>query len=188
MRISRTRWHIAVCCALLSIGVAGCSQQDPPNQNGQYAVVGEKGPTTAFIIAGRQLSADDVELIVIDGATNFGWVRVEIPTALVTGGPTVVDLTDPATQVVFAQSYLDACNPADAQNTRRCWLRERYLTGDLGLTGRLTIQQTSSGLDATYDVYWEGTTERFEGPPQWHGHGSSGTLRVSSENVRQVSL
>ncbi len=95
------------------------------------------------------------------------------------------DLTKDDSQIVFAQSYRDSCNPIDPRNMNICWLVESYSAGEAGLRGTLSLTVGES-ISGGYDVYWEGVTDRFEGPSQWHSHETVGRISVSSGQVLEA--
>jgi hypothetical protein len=157
-----------------------------PPPTGQFAVVRVGGERMAIIVADRAPTDSEIDGIVQSSITSFPWVRLEVPTS--THGNAVVNVASDDVDLVFAQSYFDSCNPADAFSERKCWLVEQYRAGESGFRGTVSIRVDEQGLQGGYDVYWEGLTNRFDGPEQWHGHSSTGSFNLAAQNVRRVDL
>ena len=165
------------------IAASACSNETTEGASSDHAVIVTTGSRKAYIVTPRKLTAEQVPSVLADGSVGMDWVRLELPSELQSS-----DLADSAAPVVFAQSYVDLCDPSDAQRTERCRLQERYAAGDAGLRGALQIVRTDSDLVIMYSVYWEGVTERFDGPPQWHAHESAGRVVIAADTVLEVDL
>ncbi|HET6612513.1 MAG TPA: hypothetical protein VFG83_11005 [Kofleriaceae bacterium] len=109
--------------------------------------------------------------------TDFAWVKFDIDAAyedaLHSADGLSVDLTK-SDNIWFTQVYRGSCDPSDFDRTETCWLFERYQAGQEALEGFAHLRLTADDAEANYEVYWEGVTDRFDGPPQWNGHQSVG--------------
>lgn len=159
-------------------GFAACAKQDEgqPVLHQDVAALGSTGTTETVVFTASE-NASKVSQI-LAGATpkDFHWISVTIPLA---SDPRArsqdglsVDLTDTTTGVVFRQVYQDVCNPA-LKDFQPCWLFESYEAGIQGLSGNLVIGLTDTNATGVWDLTWEGLTDRFGPPEQWHRHGSS---------------
>lgn len=178
------------CVSVLFVLGCGSERSEPlPNDRPsetsghQYAAV--KGTRT--IVVAERPPGPTLDSILTDHPTGFWWVRIEIPDPI-SASAYEADLQISNAAVIFAQSYRDSCNPVDALNTQTCWLVERYVAGDESLKGRVSIALSEAGdITGGYSVYWEGETDRFEGPIQWHSHESTGGFSVPADNVIEVA-
>lgn len=113
---------------------------------------------------------------------DFHWALLSIPTELIgdlqTG--TRIDLSS-VSGVSFAQVYRDVCNPA-RDDVSSCWLYERYISMQDGLSGSIAVQQDENGVRGAIDLTWQGLTERFGPPVQWHKHGTLASFSISNES------
>ena len=110
----------------------------------------------------------------ISGAPkDFYWVSFAIPDSdderLFTEEGFTWEMTDASRDVVFAQVYRDTCNPA-LEDFSPCWLYEKYRSGETALTGRVSLRVRDGVAFGSYEIYWEGLTDRFGEPLQQHGH------------------
>lgn len=140
-----------------------------------------------LVVANHRLSDADLSAALAGTLDGQPWVRMDLPLDAVAVGRSL-DLADAGTSARFSQRYLGSCDPSDATNSRVCWLLENYEAGATGLRGSIAVRRGGDSVDGVYEVYWEGMTDRFEGPPQWHAHGTSGSFDLSAANVRSVGL
>lgn len=129
-------------------------------------------------------------LAVVRGATNnvavmtsvvealtprdFAWVMVSVDEAnsnTARGAGLSVDMATDA-GVTFSQVWLDVCNPATGDFSP-CFQFESYRAGEPGLVGTVTLKVGGGEVHGTYDVTWEGQTDRY-GQPSYFKHGSIG--------------
>lgn len=75
--------------------------------------------------------------------------------------------------VTFSQVYPGLCNPA-LGNYETCLLYESYTTGLDGLSGSVHIEMNDNVVTGSVSIDWQGYTDRFGSPVQWHQHGTSG--------------
>lgn len=180
------RWIVAV-----PLLVAACSPNESTRSDSErFGSISTDSNRTTYVISERDPSPD-LQAILDDVPTDYWWVRIEVPSIDQAGNRVDVstvsaDLAAAAVPIVFVQNYFDSCNPADAERTDLCWLVERYTAGESGLSGRVGMMASPEGLRGVYSVYWEGITDRFDGPSQWHGHQTSGSFTVGSEHVTEV--
>jgi hypothetical protein len=115
---------------------------------------------------------------ILDGARprDFHWALLTVPAPLVEAGSVILDLRQP-NGVTFTQVYYDVCNPAQ-EDFRSCWLFEDYQSGATGISGRITVTSDTSSISGLIDVAWEGVTDRFGTPAQWHRHGTLSDFTV----------
>lgn len=159
-----------------------CSGEPAEGSSRNHGVIAKDGPLTAYIVTQRALTDEEVSLVLADRSVGIDWVRIEVPSLLESYDLAAVSST------VFAQSYMDLCDPSDARRTDRCRLQERYTAGDTGLRGAVSVAHSESELVVMYSVYWEGITTRFDGPSQWHAHETGGRIVVGAGTVRAVDL
>ena len=142
---------------------------------------------TTLLFAARE---HQPELPEIAGAArlpkDFPWVAISIPdpdaAALASEEGLSVDLARSEVPVVFAQVYRDVCNPAADDNTQ-CWHYERYTAGEKGLSGSISARLAEASADARFEVVWEGMTDRFGDPLQWHRHITSAGVHAAAVEV-----
>jgi hypothetical protein len=105
--------------------------------------------------------------------TDFRWVMIGVPTiatgGLVDSSGLTIDMSNPAIQFTFAQVYAGTCNPANGDFST-CLLLESYTAGDPGLVGSMFVHVIGSEATGSVDITWQGITDRFGPPPQWHQH------------------
>lgn len=157
-------------------------------------------PTGSSSTRATTMAGEDVEIIVLHNAApgrnaqealsgdpaDYWWARIEVPRAdlpsLDSANGLQVDLSDAAVQIVFAQNYMDSWSPDPAAPPVTGWLQERYIAGDSGLQGRMSLRREGTSLTVSYLVDWQGITDRF-GTPAWHQHISEGGFAVTVEEV-----
>ena len=120
---------------------------------------------------------------VLDGLapTDFYWTEVTIrgPSASAVFGTDglMAQLQDPDSGVLFRQVYPGPCNPAIGDDTT-CFLYEKYTAGEEGLSGTVQLSVSATEALGFFDVTWEGLTDRFGPPEQWHRHGTKAGYRA----------
>lgn len=169
---------VALCAACW---LCACSSEEQPGDKhepaGSPARVAMRvvdGRTTlAFADSSYQARLQEI----IDGSRpmDFHWVAVTLPSTIDLHAGASLDLAQPLPLVSFTQVYGGVCNPA-AEDFSFCWLFESYGAGDQGLTGQMRLQLDATSVTGMWDVTWEGTTDRFQGQPQWHRHGTNGAI------------
>ena len=92
-------------------------------------------------------------------------------------------MTQP-TAVEFEEVYTDVCNPA-TRDFQTCHLFEHYTAGDPGLTGTVSVHTTPTTIESQVDITWQGITDRFGPPAQWHQHWVSLSYSVPTSGVSQ---
>jgi hypothetical protein len=168
--------------ALVVVASAGgCEEQEPtppqtPQATEAIAVVSQGEHTTLVFAETQHLDAAR-DVVMAKRPTGFPWVAIGLPAShaaqAASAKGVVLDLADPATGATFSQSYQAACNPA-REDFSPCWLYESYAAGDDHLTGSIELKVAAGTATALYEVTWEGLTDRFGDPIQWHKHGTSG--------------
>lgn len=160
-----------------SVGaLLGCGQQEGDNSViSKQAVASVTAQGTISKIAYTDATHADALVSVLDGEQpkDFHWVMVTFPTSASASGVNnlVTDLTNAESNVTFTQVYQGVCNPA-LDNYNECWLFERYEAGEPGLSGSLQLTVMSDRATGMFDIVWEGLTDRFGAPTQWHKHGT----------------
>jgi len=168
---------------LSALGACAESESTPAPEAAFSAIYSETDAADVYVVAGEHSPADDGKILAGE-KTDFWWVRIEVPKK---GGASVdvsegamFDLVTSDTALVFSHNYLDLCDPS-SNATTSCWLLERYTVGDEGLSGRIRVQREVDTVSMQYRVEWEGITDRFEGPPQWHRHITNGQVAAAIE-------
>ncbi len=106
---------------------------------------------------------------------DFRWVAVRIDKNLLgsvrsSEGLHIQMSSNPG--ISFSQVYQGVCNPA-LEDFSTCWLFESFASGDVGVSGTAFVRIGATDAHGVFDVSWEGITDRFGDPPQWHRHGTS---------------
>lgn len=111
---------------------------------------------------------------ILDGERprDFYWGLVTVPVSDALDAGVLFDMADPESRAGFAQVYPGVCNPA-LEDFSHCFLYESYSSGEEGLSGRIWVQRDADEISISIDVSWEGITDRFGPPLQWHGHDTS---------------
>lgn len=197
LRGMKASWRRGLWAVLVCAHVAACSEQTRVEEqvgtrSEAYGLVASAAERTVFVI-GATDDPSRLDSILSEADTDWPWIKVEVPkvaadgTPIDLGGPVNFDLESGAIAVTFAQRYMDTCNP-ESDDAGACWLTEHYVAGEEGLTGYIKVERPAGGLAITYAVDWQGITDRFEGPPQWHRHISGEVAAVAGERVSEKSL
>lgn len=178
--IPKLRTSIVV-VALFGTGCdSGADMSEPPSGTSEaMAIIARTGPVATIAIADQ--SERENLTAIADGETpaGFHWIRLVVPAAMLDlSDQTSLDLSQRSTAVGFAQSYMDICNPAK-EDTSKCWLHEQYASGDVGLTGSIEMTSREGVIEGRIALSWEGETDRFGDPLQWHRHESEIVFRAS---------
>ena len=162
----------AVAIPLAIFVTTGCDSPRPqPSGQGIARVVQATTVKVAFTSQDNQGLIDDV----LNGAApkTFHWSLFELPLTASGAlyGPDGIDfdLSDSSSQVRFSQVYRETCNPA-LQNFSPCWIYESYTSGDTGLSGKGNLRLTDVAATGSYQVVWQGITDRFGPPEQQYQH------------------
>jgi hypothetical protein len=161
----------------------GCSNEIPPGEHsGPRAVAAMRATldqtTYAFVEPANQHRL--AEILGDTPPMNFHWVSITLPNALDVHAGANADLAQGSPTVRFRQVYGGVCNPAGEDFTF-CWLHESYVSGETGLTGQLRLKLDGGIVDGMWDLSWEGITDRFQGQPQWHRHGTTASYVATLE-------
>jgi hypothetical protein len=116
------------------------------------------------------------EVLMGTGPGDFHWVLITVPSShadeLYSDAGLSVDMRDSDVNTSFEQVYRETCNPAK-EDFSPCWIRERYSSGEAGLVGTLNLRLSESEAIASYEVSWDGVTDRFGDPAQQYSHTTS---------------
>ena len=149
----------------------GESPPSVPDPSG-VAMLEQRGEVLSIAFTSSDQSARLPEVLNGTAPQDFHWVLLTIP-ANASRGTSPIDLAIAHDDISFAQVYRDVCNPA-VDNFSPCWLLERYVAGQDGLSGQIDVDIGDTTVTGRYDVTWEGITTRFGDPPQYHKHGTIG--------------
>jgi hypothetical protein len=182
--------RIRTCVAALAVGVAGCAVPEgeaDPGEPKAVALLSSAAGATTLAFAAREYQDELPDIATAARPPrDFPWVAITFPEAsalaLSSGEGLSVDLTRSDLPITFEQVYQDVCNPA-SEDEVRCWLFERYTAGDEGLSGTIWSRVADSGAEGRFDVAWEGMTDRFGDPVQWHRHITSAAVRAVATEV-----
>jgi hypothetical protein len=175
---------ILVCC-VGCLPACTSSPADKPVPQHRYAAVGTT-PTSRVFIVSEAPATETLSSIMANETTTAWWIKIELPARLEDDG--ALDATfdlSATTSVKFSQNYRDLCDPS-ANDDRSCWLTEAYIAGDTGLSGEISLKYGEDGLTMSYFVDWQGQTDRFDGPTQWHRHITEGHDVVPTEYVAEI--
>ena len=156
--------------------VAGCTEgasSSPPIATTASALVieDESQSSTTVVVTDSRHAAELRAIYAGETPTGFEWFSVTFPSAYKDTDGTIladIDLAK-ADAVEVTHAYVDVCNPA-TENFERCWLLESYRAGEQGLDGHISIDVRSSTVRLRASFGWEGMTDRFGDPVQWHRH------------------
>jgi hypothetical protein len=180
--------HAGVAAA--AIGLVACAAPEGDAEPGAPVAVAllssAAGATTlAFAASEYQHQLPDIG-VAARPPRDFPWVSITIPdssaAALSSEAGMSLDLTRSDLPIVFEQVYQDLCNPA-SEDGARCLLHERYTAGDDGLSGTVWTRLGDRATEARFDVTWEGMTDRFGDPVQWHRHITSAAVSAAAMEV-----
>jgi len=158
------------------------SQTETSDPTPFVAMVSTSNPTVviAYTAQANQARLSDVTAGKVP--TDFRWVSVAAPanalTAIRSESGLQVDLTDASGGLTFSQVYVGPCNPAK-DNYDNCLLYETYKSGDESLTGTVKLSWSNGDVLGSFDVNWEGMTNRFGDPVQWHKHGTLSSYQAT---------
>jgi hypothetical protein len=186
--------RVAPLAILLMFSACSNSRSEPKPGSHNYGLVGTT-PEKYVLIVGGERPATELDAILAAEETDFWWVRIDIPrlrrdgTALDLAGGASFDLGPSAeTPIRFVQNYVDTCDPS-AETPTACWLIEDYVAGESGLAGTVSVRYSASGdLVVDFFVDWQGVTDRFHGPSQWHHHITEGNQAVAAASVEEIPL
>jgi hypothetical protein len=180
--------------ALAFLGLGACSMDEDADQVGErppggaVALVSRAPEATVLVFAAREYQDRLSEIADADRPPDeFPWISVSIPAAHAAGLASqeglTVDLARSDVPVTVSQVYRDICNPA-LEDTSQCWLFERYTAGEAGLSGAISASTGDSTAAARFEIVWEGVTDRFGEPTQWHRHITSAGVHAQTEVSR----
>ena len=173
--------------SLLLVLLAACDTTPPTVKVTTSAVVNAQAERTLVIFV-EDGFVDRADAIASgERPKGFHWIALGIPQPLVDRvfeDGLRVDLATEVFPFEFAQSYRDVCNPA-LDDYSPCWLSERYTARESGLQGKIDLRLDDERATVSIDISWEGDTDRFGKPIQWHRHSTTaGAVAhvVNSEN------
>lgn len=167
---------------LLTLAVVGCTSQknsaSASSTTRQAAAVAQSGPTGLIVAFSAPENASRLdEVLSPEPPKDFHWVMIRTDPAAASAaaspGGLAISLHESSPVIAFSQAYQDACNPPQ-RNFDPCWFIESYTSGDPGLSGTLKLQYDGTNASVSYDLTWEGETDRFGSPPTYYKHGSTG--------------
>lgn len=156
--------------------VAGCSSTEPAQTGTSVAMLSQSPSGSVSVAFTTSDNLDQLPSVLAGTAPRtFHWVMVTVNgqgaiDARSTKGFSG-DLSSATSSATFTQVYEDVCNPAKS-NFSRCWLYENYTSGDAGLSGSIQLQVGQTEAVGSFDVTWEGQTDRFGDPVQYYKHGT----------------
>lgn len=171
---------------LAASGCLGKDESEPPRESTARALK-KADDTYVRYLVGASEDLEELSTALLHGATEFHWVRIDVPHASADAveGDTglAVELADDDSGLRFAQNYWSVCNPSELlEEHPRCWLRELYTAGEENLSGRVRLRLSGSeSLELSYFVEWDGITDRFEGPPSYLRRVTDGSYAVKLE-------
>lgn len=176
----------AVPIVVLALG-SGCApeEESTPEKSSAVALVAY-GARSKVVFVNAEDAARASSILQGEAPRDFYWASIELPLseqalAAATDG-VHYDLTTAGGSAGFAQVYPAPCNPA-LGDYAVCRIYESYQSGDSSLTGRMFVRLDEGMITASVEVSWEGVTDRFGAPPQWHQHSTSGSYVAPVTNV-----
>lgn len=156
---------------VLLFTIAGCEGSEISEGQTQQAVAMVQADSTFTVaFAMSEYKARLSEVLAGGQPTDFRWVKVTVESPrsqdVISEQGFNGQLVDVASKVTFSQVYQSPCNPATEDN-RSCFIHESYSAGEAGLTGTITLRATPTHVNGSFDVSWEGDTDRFGEPRQW---------------------
>lgn len=178
---------------LLCFALAACSERpEMPTNEGSRAVA-MVAPTAANDLVVAYTMEDKAdrlpEVLAGEVPMDFRWISIVVDAAnaqqVYAPDGLSVDMQSGAIGMTFSQVYQGVCNPA-TENHNTCWLHESFRAGEPGSSGHGQLRITSTNVYGAFDVTWEGLTDRFGPPTQWHRHGTiSGYSATLLNGVKQ---
>jgi hypothetical protein len=178
-RMMRTR--IVFLSALTLAGACDSETKgSPPAGKGVARIVEDSKITVVITSEDNQSRIDEV----LNGSApkTFHWVSFEVPSAqhdaLYSADGLSVDMQNSATGVRFTQVYRETCNPA-LEDFSPCWILETYSAGETGLAGNAHLRLSATNVYGSYEVSWQGTTDRFGSPAQYYQHNTIASVAAT---------
>lgn len=169
---------------LLLLASSACSTDQPdgsgtsdPNIGTHASAVVSTAPDMTTLVFGAQDRAADLARVASgERPKDFPWIAAQVPNSLASNLRSLdgvhIDLAEKQSGAAFLQVYGGPCNPA-LRDFSTCLLLEQYTSGETGLTGTMVLRITDSVASGSFDVTWEGDTDRFGEPVQWVSHETS---------------
>jgi hypothetical protein len=173
-------WRFSVGVMLL-VGCDPSSSSDfppPGSEVGAIGMVSRSAGTVTFAYTAETARQRLPEILAGQQPKDFQWVAITFRGMHAPDGALELSarLEDPAADVTFAHVYPGPCNPA-LQDFSDCLLFESVTSGDEGVSGSIQLHLANEASGA-YDVVFEGITDRFGEPSQWHRLQSVGNFVV----------
>jgi len=162
---------VKVVAGVLVIAGACTSPSDAPTAG--IARVTQGADAITIALGGEDNAYRLGEVLGGEKPLDFHWYAITFPArdaqALHGSDGVSVELTNLGARVGFQQVYRSTCNPA-TEDFSPCWLFESYAAGEPGLTGFITLRLISDRIEGSFDVSWQGDTDRFGEPVQPYAH------------------
>ncbi len=175
-----TRWLCAA--VVVSISLLACDSPGEKSAGGRGVARMVENSVITIAITSED-NKDQLDLV-LSGASpkTFHWVAFQMPASahdsLVSAEGITLDLKNAESNVQFSQVYRETCNPAK-EDFSPCWIYEQYLSGQTGLSGSVLLRVADTQVFGSYDVSWEGLTDRFGEPIQQYSHQTIGSVGVT---------
>jgi hypothetical protein len=165
---------------------SGCNSGSEPQVEQKAIALTKAGDKFSVVFANEEDAQNAERVLRGETPKDFIWVAFDLPIseqALSAAPDGLTYNLESGSPVTFSQVYPGLCNPA-LGNYETCLLFESYTTGMSDLRGTIHLALRDGVATGSVAVDWQGYTDRFGEPLQWHQHGTSGNYTAPLARVQ----